>query len=141
MKLALNNVELNKQFDTKQQAIEFVGNKLKENGYVSSQYIEGMHKRDQQVSVYMGNDLAIPHGSDDYRQYIVDTGIVIVQVPDGVDFDGNNVRLLIGLAAAGDDHMDILSNIAILCSEQETVNRLVGSNSEREIIELIEKGE
>ncbi len=141
MELTVNNIELNKDFSSKQEAINFVGNKLYECGYVELPYIEGMHKRDQQVSVYMGNDLAIPHGSDDYREYIKQTGIVIVQVPKGVDFEGNNVRLLIGIAAAGDDHMDILSNIAILCSEQEIVDQLVATDDKQQIIKMIEEGE
>ncbi len=141
MELTVNNIELNKDFKSKQEAINFVGNKLHACGYVELPYIEGMHKRDQQVSVYMGNDLAIPHGSDDYREYIKQTGIVIVQVPKGVDFDGNNVRLLIGIAAAGNDHMDILSNIAILCSEQEIVDQLVATDDKQQIIKMIEEGE
>ncbi len=141
MKLTADNIVLNASFENKKAAIEFVGNKLVTCGYVKPQYVEGMHKRDEQVSVYMGNDLAIPHGSDDYRQYINSTGIVVVQVPMGVDFDGNNVRLLIGLAAVGDEHMDVLSNIAILCSEQKIVDRLVELKETKEIIQLIEEGE
>ncbi len=141
MKLTVDNIVLNKQFEDKGEAIQFVGNKLFECGFVEQEYIKGMHERDTQVSVYMGNDLAIPHGSDEYRMYIKKTGIVIVQAPNGVDFDGNTVRLLIGLAAVGDDHMDILSNIAILCSEQEIVDQLVATDDPEQIIKVIEEGE
>lgn len=140
MKLTERNVVLNQSFSSKTEAIDFVGNKLCECGYVSQEYIEGMHKREEQVSVYMGNGLAIPHGRDDYRQYILETGIVIVQVPSGVDFDGNQATLLIGLAALGNEHMEILSNIAILCSEQEIVDQLVASDDINQIISLIEEG-
>ncbi len=140
MELTKKNIALNEEFATKQEAIDFVGQKLVECGYADVQYIEGMHDRDQQVSVFMGNDLAIPHGSDDYRKYIKQTGMVVVQVPNGVDFDGNEAKLLVGLAAAGDDHMEILSNIAILCSEQEMVDKLVALNDAEEVIEIIKRG-
>lgn len=140
MKLTARNVVLNQSFDNKTEAIDFVGNKLYECGFVGQEYIAGMHKREEQVSVYMGNGLAIPHGRDDYRQYIQETGIVIVQVPNGVDFDGNRATLLIGLAALGDEHMEVLSNIAILCSEQSVVDELVASDDINQIISLIEEG-
>lgn len=140
MELTNKNIALNEEFATKQEAIEFVGQKLVECGYASVEYIDGMHDRDKQVSVYMGNDLAIPHGSDDYRKFIKQTGMVVVQVPNGVDFDGDEAKLLVGLAAAGDDHMEILSNIAILCSEQEMVDKLVALNDAAEIIEIIKRG-
>ncbi len=68
MELTNKNIALNEEFATKREAIEFVGQKLVECGYASVEYIDGMHDRDKQVSVYMGNDLAIPHGSDDYRK-------------------------------------------------------------------------
>lgn len=141
MELTQQNIVLNKNFNNKFEAIEFVGNKLHECGLVAKEYIAGMHGRDEQVSVYIGNDVAIPHGSDSYRQYIIKSGIVIVQVPEGVDFDGNNVRLLIGVAGLGDEHMEILSNIAILCSEQEVGNKLVDSTDKDYIISLIKEGE
>lgn len=140
MKLTEKDIKLNAKFSSKSEAIEYVGEMLVAGGYVSEQYILGIHKRDEQVSVYMGNDLAIPHASDEYRNYINKTGIVIVQVPNGVDFDNNNVRLLVAIAAVGDEHMDILSNIAILCSEQAMVDQLVMAKDSDTIIKLIEKG-
>lgn len=140
MKLTENCIILNQSFENKTEAIEFVGKQLLSNGFVQSEYIAGMHKRDQAVSVFMGNDLAIPHATDECRQYIQTTGMVVVQVPNGVDFDGNQARLLVGLAAAGDEHMDILANIAILCSDMQMVDALVKSSSKAAIIKMINEG-
>ena len=66
--------------------------------------------------------MTIPHGTDDAKKEVKETGITIIQVPNGVDFgDGNIVKLIFGIAGKGNDHLDILSNIAITVSEEENV--------------------
>ncbi len=133
-------VMLNQSAIDKAEAIDLVGGKLVEVGSVKPEYIETMHTRDQQVSVYMGNDLAIPHGTDEARDFVNHPAIVIMQVPNGVDFNGNNVRLVIGIAADGDDHLEMLGNIAILCSEMKNVEALVTSSDEQQIISMVSGG-
>jgi len=137
-----SNIILNAGSETKDEAIERAGNLLAENGYVEKEYIEGMKKREADITTYIGNGVAIPHGMNDYVKYIRKSGIVVVQYPGGVDFgDGNTAYIVIGIAGKNNEHMDILSKIAIVCLEEENVKKLVESKSKGEIIEILTKSE
>lgn len=132
------NIVLNVEKETKTEAIERVGNLLVQNGYVEQEYIEGMKKRDADITTYIGNGVAIPHGMNQYIKYIKNSGIVIAQYPEGVDFgEGNTAYLVIGIAGKNDDHMTILSKIAIACQDENSVRKLIDSKNKQEIIKLI----
>ena len=94
-----------------------------------------MLEREEMTSTFMGNFVAIPHGTDDAKKEVKETGITIIQVPNGVDFgDGNIVKLIFGIAGKGNDHLDILSNIAITVSEEENVEKIVKATSPNDIL-------
>jgi len=136
------NVLLNLPSESKIEAIERVGNLLVENGYVEKEYIEGMKKREEDITTYIGNGVAIPHGVSEYVKYIKKSGIVIAQYPDGVDFgDGNRAYIVIGIAGKGDEHLNILSKIALTCQYEENVEKLKKAKTPQEIIEILEKGD
>jgi len=87
----------------------------------------------------MGNFVAIPHGTDDAKQEVKESGIAIIQVPGGVDFgDGNIVKLIFGIAGKGDEHLEILSNIAIVVSDEENVEAIVYASSKDEVLSFFE---
>ncbi|MGB9779821.1 PTS sugar transporter subunit IIA [Caldanaerobacter sp.] len=137
-----NNILLNLPSESKIEAIERVGNLLVENGYVEKEYIEGMKKREEDITTYIGNGVAIPHGVSEYVKYIKKSGIVIAQYPDGVDFgDGNRAYIVIGIAGKGDEHLNILSKIALTCQYEENVEKLKKAKTPQEIIEILEKGD
>ncbi|MCM3741967.1 PTS sugar transporter subunit IIA [Oceanobacillus luteolus] len=141
MSLILNkeNILLNKSLNTKEEAIKLTGSVLVERGYVEPSYIEKMLEREELTSTYMGNFVAIPHGTEDSKQFVKESGISIIQVPEGVDFGGGNiVKLLIGIAGKNDEHLNILSNIAIVCSEEENIEKLISAKSPEEILEIFE---
>jgi PTS system mannitol-specific IIA component len=132
------NILLNVAIETKTEAIERVGNLLVQNGYVEEEYIEGMKEREASITTYIGNGVAIPHGMNGYIKYIKNSGIVIAQYPGGVDFgEGNTAYLVIGIAGKNDDHMAILSKIAIACQDEENVKKLIDSKDKKEIIDII----
>lgn len=136
--LCEQNIILNAKSDEKFEAIKRAGRLLVANGYVEEGYIEGMVKREQEITTYIGNGIAIPHGMNQYVKYIKESGIVIIQYPEGVDFgDGNTAYLLIGIAGKNDEHMSLLSKIAIACQYEESVKKLVESKSKKEMINLI----
>lgn len=137
--LSAENIILNKALATKEEAIRFTGQVLVDRGYVEPIYVEKMLEREEMASTFMGNFVAIPHGTDDAKKEVKESGIAIIQVPEGVDFgDGNVVKLLFGIAGKGDEHLDILSNIAIVVSEEENVEAIVNSSSEEEILAFFE---
>lgn len=137
--LSAENIVLNQAFTTKEEAIRFTGKVLVDRGYVAPAYVEKMLEREEMTTTFMGNFVAIPHGTDDAKKEVQNSGIAIIQVPEGVDFgDGNIVKLIIGIAGKGDEHLDILSNIAIVVSEEENVEQIVNASSEEEVLSFFE---
>ncbi|WP_147535929.1 PTS sugar transporter subunit IIA [Bacillus marasmi] len=137
--LAKENIRLNTTVGSKEEAIRLTGSILVERGYVDANYIEKMLEREELTSTYMGNFVAIPHGTEDSKEFVKESGISFIQVPQGVDFGGGNiVKLLIGIAGKNNEHLDILSNIAIVCSEEENIEKLVNATTADEIIAIFE---
>ncbi|MCR2820280.1 PTS mannitol transporter subunit IICBA [Lederbergia panacisoli] len=131
------NVFLNKEFTNKEEAIRFAGRALVKAGYVKESYIDAMVVRDEMTSTYMGNDVAIPHGTEEAKKDVIKSGFTVIQVPNGVDFDGQKVRLIFGIAGKNGTHLEILSGIAVTCSDMDNIEKLVSAKTAREIIEMI----
>ncbi|MDY3705405.1 PTS sugar transporter subunit IIA [Vagococcus lutrae] len=140
MLLQKKDLRLNQHFTNKEEAIRMAGQLLVDNGYVTSDYIDSMVARDALTSTYIGNMVAIPHGTEGSQESIIESGIVLLQVPNGVEFDGETVKIVIGIAGKGDSHLDLLSNIAIVCSDHENVEALVAATSAEEIIAIFNEG-
>lgn len=145
MDLEKNMIVLDKHVATKNEAIELAGNLLVEAGCVEPEYIKSMIARNDDVSTYMGNFIAIPHGTDDGKKYIKKTGISIVQIPMGVDFSDDEsssaevVTVVFGIAGLNGEHLNILSQIALFCSDVRNVAKLADAQSEEEIINLLKE--
>jgi Mannitol/fructose-specific phosphotransferase system, IIA domain len=140
--LCKENIILNVDTESKEKSIERVGKMLVSRGYVNENYIEGMKARENEVTTYMGNGIAIPHGMNEYKKQIIESGITIAQYPNGVDFgDGNIAYIVIGIAGKGDNHIEILSKIALTIQYEENVERLKNAKTPEEIIAIIEEGE
>ncbi|MBM7655716.1 PTS mannitol transporter subunit IICBA [Neobacillus cucumis] len=131
------NIFLNQSFATKEEAIRFAGRALVNAGYVKESYIEAMIARDELTSTYMGNDVAIPHGTEDAKKDVLNSGFTVVQVPNGIDFDGQKVRLIFGIAGKDGTHLEILSGIAVTCSDMANIEKLVEAKSAREIVDIL----
>lgn len=134
--LSLNNIHLNVELSDKEEAINYAGRILVDQGYVEPSYIDKMLEREKLTSTYMGNFVAIPHGVEESKKDVRSSGISVVTVPNGVDFDGNSVKILIGIAGKGDEHLEILSQIAIVLSEMENIEKIISASSKEEIIKL-----
>ncbi|EGO1502143.1 PTS sugar transporter subunit IIA [Salmonella enterica] len=133
-----DNIILNAQAKDKFDAIRITGNILKENGYVTDEYIKRMIVREEIVSTYLGNGLAIPHGTDSSDCEIIKTGISLVQFPDGVDFgDGNTAYITISIAGKEAEHMDLLNKIALICIEEDNVQTLRNATSIEQVLQVL----
>ena len=109
---------------SKVEAIKAAGKLLNELGYVDEEYIPAMVKRDEIASVYMGLGIAIPHGTTDAKNKVKKSGIVVLQYPDGVDFDGEKAQLVIGIAGVGDEHIAILGKITEALDDEKLLETL-----------------
>jgi mannitol PTS system EIIA component len=138
--LTKENIQLNVQLANKEEAIRKTGEILVDKGYVAADYIEKMLEREELTSTYMGNFVAIPHGTEDAKELVKASGLSIIQAPEGVDFgDGNIVKVLIGIAGKNNEHLDILSQIAIVCSEEENIEKIVEAKDAQTILDLFEE--
>jgi PTS system mannitol-specific IIA component len=140
--LKVESIQIGLKSESRDLAIERAGNALLSAEYVEESYIKGMHLREQLTSTYIGSSVAIPHGSNDHKKYVKETGIVILQYPDGVDFgDDNTAHLVIGIAAKGEEHIDILMTIADAVSDPDVLKKLIKAKSEKKLYSiLLEKG-
>ncbi|ALS77247.1 PTS mannitol transporter subunit IICBA [Planococcus kocurii] len=131
------NVFIGQRFRTKEEAIRFAGQALVKAGYVEESYVGDMLKREEITTTYMGNNVAIPHGTEEAKKAVIKSGFTVVQVPNGVDFDGERAKMIFGIAGKDGTHLEILSGIAVVCADQDNVDRLVAAKSAKEIIDII----
>jgi len=135
-----DNIQLKVTLTDKEEAIRYAGGILVDNGYVAAGYIDKMLEREELTSTYIGNHVAIPHGTEDSQEAVINTGISLVTVPAGVDFGGGTIaKVLIGIAGKGDEHLEVLSKIAIVCSEEENVQKIVAATTKEEILNLFDE--
>ena len=136
--LSIERIQLGSTASTKEEAIQQAGNLLVQSGCVEADYIAGMFTREDTMSTYLGNGVAIPHGMHESVQYIKKSAISVVQIPTGVDWeDGEKAHLVIGIAALGDDHMVILSNLAEAIEEADAVQALATAEDAQFIIDQL----
>ncbi|NLC96257.1 MAG: PTS sugar transporter subunit IIA [Erysipelotrichaceae bacterium] len=135
--LDVKNIYINQKSISKKEAIIAAGNILVQSGYVKDSYIESMLRRDKKLSVYLGSYLAIPHGEFEGKDDINYSGISVFIYPDGIDWDGDEVKVVIGLAGIDNDHMDILSNLAIIFSEEENIEEILNADDPQTIYDLL----
>jgi phosphotransferase system HPr (HPr) family protein len=115
------------------EAIDRVGALLVAEGLVTQDYVEAMHAREAIVSTYLGNGIALPHGTNDAQDAIRRTGLAVIQFPAGVPWGDEPARLVIGLAATSDDHIAILSRLAGILDDAKLCERLGQSTDPLEI--------
>ncbi len=118
-------------------AITRAGELLVAAGAVEPSYVDAMHTREQSVSTYMGNLLAIPHGTNEAKPAIQRTAISFVRYPGGVDWNGKEVKFVVGIAAAGNDHLKLLGQIAEVFLDSEQVARLEAATTADDVLNVL----
>jgi PTS system mannitol-specific IIA component len=106
-------------------------------GAVTPAYLDAMRQREETVSTYMGNGLAIPHGTNEMKDTILASALSVVRYDGGVDWAGEQANFVIGIAGRGDEHLEILSQIAILFSDEDDVARLNAAATPEDLYALL----
>ncbi|WP_211232544.1 PTS sugar transporter subunit IIA [Thermocrispum municipale] len=102
------------------EAIEQCGRLLVDLGAVEEPYVAAMHEREKAVSTFVGEGVAIPHGTNEARQYVKRTQLAVVQYPDGIDWGAGTVHLCVAIAASGEEHVEVLAALSkVLMDEQK----------------------
>lgn len=110
---------------TPEEAIQACGKLLLESGCIEAGYIQAMLARDKSSSVAVGNHVAIPHSDDAARKFVKKTGLAVITYPDGINWNGEKVRLVIGIASKHEDHLEILKRVAAIAADTASVDKLV----------------
>ncbi len=133
------NVKVGCKADTKENVIRQVGQMLVDSGYVSPSYVDAMVKREESFSTYMGNELALPHGVEEAKKEIKASGIAVMIFPEGTDWGGETVKVVVGIAGVGEEHLQILSVIAEQALEEGNMERII-NGSAQEVYEILKGG-
>jgi mannitol PTS system EIIA component len=138
--LSLDMVRLRAQAHDKQDAIRQVGELLVQVGCVMPAYVGGMLAREETMSTYLGNGIAIPHGRNENRADICRTGIAVLQLPEGVEWEpGERAYLVIGIAANADEHVGVLANLAEVIEDADAADALAQTNDAMQIVECLNR--
>lgn len=121
----------------KMQAIRFAGEKLVEHGFASAEYIDSMLEKEKTEETYIGNGVALPHGTAESKAFVKTSGLVVLHFRDGIEYNGNTAHLLFGLAASANEHIDFLADIAIRLCEESEVQALVNTPNAQAFVELL----
>ncbi|BCW77616.1 PTS mannitol transporter subunit IICBA [Arthrobacter sp. NicSoilB11] len=137
--LARESVVMRGSATTRDAAIDEAGRLLLARGAVDEGYIAAMHEREESVSTYMGSFLAIPHGTNAAKDHIRKSAVSVIRYPEGIDWNGKQVKFVVGVAGINNEHLHILSSIAKVFTNKEQVARLEAATSEDEVLELFGK--
>jgi len=106
-------------------------------GAVTPEYLAFMKAREEMTSTFMGNFLAIPHGTNEGKDTILSSALSFVRYEDPIDWDGNEVRFVVGIAGKDGGHMDTLAAVATIFSDRDEVQRLIDASTEHELLTLL----
>jgi PTS system mannitol-specific IIA component len=124
---------------TRDDAIREAGALLVAAGAVKQEYVDSMFERENSVSTYMGNFLAIPHGTNDAKESIVRSALSLVRYAEPIDWDGQPVKFAVGIAGLNNEHLEILSKIAVVFSDEDEVQKLIDAATQDDIFALLEE--
>ncbi len=135
--LTLQGIRIGLKPVGKEEAIRAAGALLAACGYVDEGYAEAMLARERVATTYLGMGIAIPHGTAEAKSCIRRSGIVVMQYPEGVDFGDERAQLVIGIAGAGDEHIEILARVTSALEDEEVLQQLKTTGDPRYILEKL----
>jgi mannitol/fructose-specific phosphotransferase system IIA component len=136
--LARERIQLNAAAADRSDAIRKAGELLVSSGCVLPPYVDGMLLRETTMSTYLGSGVAIPHGVYENRDHILQTGISVLQLPQGVEWDeGEMAYLVIGIAASSDEHVGVLASLAEAVEDETILNELISATDPEIILKYL----
>lgn len=139
-KLSAENIFLNQHANNKEDAIRFAGEQLVKGGYVEPEYVAAMLEREKLTSTYLGESIAVPHGTIEAKDRVLRTGVVFCQYPDGVRFGDEEdevARLVIGIAARNNEHIQVITSLTNALDDDSIIARLSNTKSVQEVLDLL----
>ncbi|MCB5292142.1 PTS mannitol transporter subunit IICBA [Arthrobacter sp. SO3] len=137
--LVAESVILSGKATTRDAAIDEAGQLLLDRGAVDSGYLDAMHEREESVSTYMGSYLAIPHGTNAAKDHIMKSAVSVIRYPNGIDWNGKEVKFVVGVAGINNEHLHILSSIAKVFTNKAQIAQLEAATTVEEVLDLFGK--
>lgn len=139
-KLTEKDIFLGLTAQNKEEAIRFAGQKLVDNGYVKPVYIEAMLERERLTSTYLGESIAVPHGTIEAKESVINTGIVFCQYPSGVEFGeeaDDKAKIVIGIAARNNEHLDVIAKLTNALDDPNIIAKLSSTTRFDEVLAIL----
>lgn len=139
-KLTEKDIFLGLTAQNKEEAIRFAGQKLVDNGYVKPVYIEAMLERERLTSTYLGESIAVPHGTIEAKDSVINTGIVFCQYPAGVKFGeeaDDKAKIVIGIAARNNEHLDVIAKLTNALDDPNIIAKLSSTTHFDEVLAIL----
>lgn len=138
MQLTQDDISFNHQIHTKHEALRAVADTLQQSGYTSSDYLDGLHAREAQISTFLGNGIAIPHGTPESRSAVLKTGVSVLVCPQGVDWgEGQTARLIVGIAAQDNEHLAILRQLTHALADDHMPAALAKASNAQDVLDIL----
>lgn len=138
--LTAQDIKLGLSATDKKEAIRFAGQQLVNAGYVTADYIDAMLEREKLVSTYLGESIAVPHGTIEAKDDVIQTGIVFCQYPHGIpwgDDQDDRARLVIAIAAKNDEHLQVISTITNALDKPGAIELLATTNDVQSVLNTL----
>lgn len=132
-----DRIRLDGRARDKEEAVRQAGEMLVACGAVDPAYVESMLDREESVSTYMGEGVAIPHGTNAGRSAVLADALTVVRYPDGVDWGNGRAEVVIGIAALGEGHLPVLAALAQVLVDPDRAAALRGATTVGQVVELL----
>ena len=139
--LDADHILLGQAYSTKQEVIQTIGEIMVAHGEVTRRYVEGMLQKEAILSTWVTEGVALPHGTNEVKNEVVKSSVVLIQIPQGIDWGaGRTVRLVFGLAGKGDEHVKLLTGIARVLQDAGSVAKLGSARDKDEVVRILRNG-
>ena len=139
LELTIEQISMGQTAVDKSAALQLLADKLVADGLVAEGYLNGLQAREAQGSTFLGQGIAIPHGTPETRDLVHATGVRLLQFPQGVDWgDGQIVYLAIGIAAKSDEHLRLLQLLTRALGETDLGEALRRASSAEALLKLLQ---
>ncbi len=138
--LTAKNIHLGLTAKNKLEAIQYAGEQLVKLGYAKPEYIKGMFDREKLVTTYLGESIAVPHGTIEAKESVIKTGIVVCQYSEGVlfgDDEDDIAKLVIGIAAKNDEHISVITTITNALDDPDAIETLINSKDVQKVLSIL----
>jgi phosphocarrier protein FPr len=139
LELTIEQISMGQTAVDKSAALHLLADKLVADGLVAEGYLSGLQGREAQGSTFLGQGIAIPHGTPETRDQVFSTGVRLLQFPEGVDWgDGQIVYLAIGIAAKSDEHLRLLQLLTRALGETDLGQALRRAATAEALLKLLQ---